>query len=661
MTDRVRRIYRQIQAVVISPQSFFVRNQTVERPVDIVAESCEKDLQRGIWIMKKISSYIWDYKFSYLGAIASLLIAVTLDMMGPRLMALVVDDVIVGGNIAELKYLLLGFLGVGIGRCVFQYVKEYTFDKNGIRISADMRRDLFRHVQGLSADFFDRTNTGELMARVKEDIDRIWDAIGYVGMLLIEVIYHTSIILISMYLLNWKLALLPTAAMVMCGTIALLMERKLGQVYEEISEENARLNTVAEENLAGVRTVKAFAREKHEIGKFLSHNKRYYELNMQQSRVFVRYYPFFSVVSKVLPILTILVGGGFVIKGQMTLGQMTAFVEYSTNIVWPMEMLGWLTNSFSAAVASNKKVRKIYEEKPTIMENAEPVRIEQVAGKVCFDHVSFHKADMYEILHDISFTVEAGRTLGIMGATGAGKTSIVQLLQRMYDATEGAIYLDDVNIKELSLEQLRTSVSYVMQDVFLFSDTINDNIKLGKKERLDFQTVRRASVQAQASDFIERMEETYDTVIGERGVGLSGGQKQRISIARALAKRDPILVLDDSTSALDMETEQMIQQTLRELEGTTKIIIAHRISAVRHADEIIVLENGSIAERGTHEELLAKRGLYFETYESQYGDMDTAAILQQTINLLPETGNSKETVTEAEKQKGGEIYGSQLI
>ena len=611
--------------------------------------------------MKKISSYIWDYKFSYLGAIASLLIAVTLDMMGPRLMALVVDDVIVGGNIAELKYLLLGFLGVGIGRCVFQYVKEYTFDKNGIRISADMRRDLFRHVQGLSADFFDRTNTGELMARVKEDIDRIWDAIGYVGMLLIEVIYHTSIILISMYLLNWKLALLPTAAMVMCGTIALLMERKLGQVYEEISEENARLNTVAEENLAGVRTVKAFAREKHEIGKFLSHNKRYYELNMQQSRVFVRYYPFFSVVSKVLPILTILVGGGFVIKGQMTLGQMTAFVEYSTNIVWPMEMLGWLTNSFSAAVASNKKVRKIYEEKPTITENAEPVRIEQVAGKVCFDHVSFHKADMYEILHDISFTVEAGRTLGIMGATGAGKTSIVQLLQRMYDATEGAVYLDDVNIKELSLEQLRTSVNFVMQDVFLFSDTINDNIKLGKKERLDFKTVRRASVQAQASDFIERMEETYDTVIGERGVGLSGGQKQRISIARALAKRDPILVLDDSTSALDMETEQMIQQTLRELEGTTKIIIAHRISAVRHADEIIVLENGSIAERGTHEELLAKRGLYFETYESQYGDMDTAAAWQQTINLLPETGNRKETVTEAEKQKGGETDGSQFI
>ncbi len=569
--------------------------------------------------MKKISSYIWDYRFSYLGAVLSLVIAVTLDMLAPRLTARVVDDVIVGGNMGELKFLLLGFLGIGLGRCIFQYMKEYTFDKNGTRISGDMRRDLFRHIQSLSADFFDRTNTGELMARVKEDIDHIWDAVGYVGMLLIEVFYHTSIILVCMYMLNWKLALIPTAAMLLCGSIAVIMERKLGVVYEEISEENAALNTVAEENLAGVRTVKAFAREKFEIDKFLSHNKRYYDLNMAQSKVFVRYYPFFTVVSKVLPLLTILVGGKFVINGEMTLGQMTAFVEYSMNIVWPMEMLGWLTNSFSSAVASNKKIKKIYEEKPTVTEVTNPVKLEKVRGKVSFDHVSFHKADQYEILHDICFTVEEGKTLGIMGATGAGKTSIIQLLQRMYDATDGAIYLDDVDIRTLTLEQLRTSVSYVMQDVFLFSDTINENIKLGKKSCLDFSTVRKASTDAQASEFIERMAKQYDTVIGERGVGLSGGQKQRISIARALAKRDPILVLDDSTSALDMETEHLIQQTLQTLDHTTKIIIAHRISAVRHADEILVLAGGAIAERGTHEELLARKGLYYETYESQYG------------------------------------------
>lgn len=570
--------------------------------------------------MKKISTYIWENKIPYLLAVASLLIAVTLDMMAPRLTKSVVDDVIVGGNMGKLKFLLLGFLGIGVGRCTFQYIKEFTFDKVGSKISAQMRRDLFVHIQSLSADFFDRTNTGELMARVKEDIDIIWDALGFVGMLLIEVFYHTGIVLVCMYMLNWKLALIPTAAMLFCGTIAIIMEKKLGAVYEEISEENAVLNTVAEENLAGVRTVKAFAREKFEIGKFLSHNKRYYELNMKQSRLFVKYDPYFSVVSKLLPLLTILVGGRFVIAGEMTLGEMTAFVEYSNNIVWPMEMLGWLTNSFSSAVASNKKIKKIYQEKPSITEVEEPVILDKIQGKVSFDKVSFHKADMYEILHDISFTLEPGKTLGIMGATGAGKTSIVQLLQRMYDATGGTISIDGVDIRQLSLEQLRTNISSVTQDVFLFSDTINENIKLGKKSTTDFKVVRKASTDAQASEFIERMEGQYDTVIGERGVGLSGGQKQRISIARALSKKDPILILDDSTSALDMETEHLIQETLETLTDTTKIIIAHRISAVRHADEILVLQDGGIAERGTHESLLAQKGLYYETYLAQYGD-----------------------------------------
>ena len=571
--------------------------------------------------MKKISTYIWENKLSYFVAVAAILIAVTLDMMSPRLTKLVVDDVIVGGDIAKLKYLLLGFLGIGAGRCIFQYVKEYTFDSTASKITAQMRKDLFVHIQSLSADFFDKTNTGELMARVKEDVDHIWDALGYVGMLLIEVAYHTTIILVSMYMLNWKLALIPTVSMIFCAVIALMMERKLGNVYEEISEENAVLNTVAEENLAGVRTVKAFAREKFEIKKFLSHNQRYYELNMKQSKVFVKFYPYFSVISKLLPLLTILVGGKFVIGKEMTLGEMTAFVEYSTNIVWPMEMLGWLTNSFSSAVASNKKIRKIYQESSSITEVENPVVLDKIQGKICFEHVGFHKADMYEILHDISFTLEPGKTLGIMGATGAGKTSIVQLLQRMYDATDGTISIDDIDVRNLSLEQLRTSISYVMQDVFLFSDTINENIKLGKKSTTDFNTVRKASTDAQASEFIERMERKYDTVIGERGVGLSGGQKQRISIARALSKKDPILVMDDSTSALDMETEHLIQETLDKLRDTTKIIIAHRISAVRNADEILVLQDGAIAERGTHESLLSAKGLYYETYLAQYGDM----------------------------------------
>ena len=481
-----------------------------------------------------------------------------------------------------------------------------------------MRKDLFAHIQTLSMSYFDNTNTGELMARVKDDIDKIWNALGYVGMLVIEVIIHVSFVLYCMFRLNWKLAFLPLTTMIICGTVAIVMERKLDKIYEEISEENAVLTTVAEENLAGVRTVKAFAREKYEIEKFKSHNKRYYDLNVSQAKTLVRYYPIFQFVGKALPVATTILGGVSVMNGTMSLGALVAFVEYSRNCTWPMEMLGWLTNDVSSAVASYKKIKKIYAQTAEIKDEEQPVTLEHVEGKVEFSHVSF-AIEGKEILNDVSFLLPAGKTLGIMGATGSGKTSLTHLLQRFYDATDGCIRVDDTDIRKLKLKQLRSNISVVLQDVFLFSDTIEENIKMGKRKKLEMEEIRNAAEDARAKSFIEKMEEQYDTVIGERGVGLSGGQKQRISIARALAKHAPILVLDDSTSALDMETEHEIQKTLNELEDTTKLIIAHRISAVRHADEIIYLQDGKIAERGTHEELLEKKGLYYQTYLAQYG------------------------------------------
>lgn len=569
--------------------------------------------------MKKLSTYLLEHKLGYLFAISSMVISVALDMVSPQLTKRIIDDVIIGGQTAKLVYLLGGILVVGLGRCIFQYTKEFTFDVIGSRIASDMRKNIFAHIQSLSADFFDRNNTGELMARVKDDIDRIWDALTYIVMLLIEVGVHTCIVLFCMYSLNWKLALIPTVAMIFCAFVAVLMERKLGAIYEQISEENAALNTVAEENLAGVRTVKAFAREKHEIRKFLSHNRRYYDLNMKQSKVFVKYYPYFQIVTRLLPLVILLLGGRLVMQEQFTLGSLGAFVEYSMNIVWPMEMLGWLSNGLSSAIASNRKIKKIYDQKPTIQEPDSPIRPEQIKGEIIFDHVSFHKEDLHPILMDISFHVNPGHSIGIMGATGSGKSSIIHLLQRLYDSTSGSISLDGINIKELSLGQLRGSMSLVMQDVFLFSDTIHENVKLGKKDKIDHDTVKAAAADAQADSFIEHMDSQYDTVIGERGIGLSGGQKQRISIARALAKKNPILILDDSTSALDMETEHLIWQTLNELEHTTKVIIAHRISAVCKADEILILENGSVKERGSHDELMALKGLYYHTYQAQYG------------------------------------------
>lgn len=570
--------------------------------------------------MSKLKELILKHKWNYAFALLAMIISISLDMLAPQLTRHVIDDVVVGGRQKLLTSLLLGFLTIGIGRCVFQYVKEFTCDATGSKIASELRKDLFHHIQGLSANFFDKNNTGELMARVGDDVNKIWDVLSYIGMLLAEVAIHTLIVLYCMYSLSWKLAILPTIGMAAAALVAIAMEHRLGAVYEAISEENAQLNNVAEENLAGVRTVKSFAREKHEIKKFLSHNQRYYDLNMQQSRVFVKYYPYLQVITRLLPFLVLLPGGYLVIQDQLTLGELSAFVEYSTNIVWPMEMLGWLTNGFSAALASNRRINKIYAEEPAIKEPEQPVILPDIKGSIEFSHVSFAKEDGYEILHDVSFSVEAGKTIGIMGATGAGKTSIINLLDRLYDVTKGSITMDGVDIRKLRLEQLRKSISFVMQDVFLFSDTISENVKLGKKETLQFSAIQKAAHAAQADGFIERMDKQYETIIGERGVGLSGGQKQRISIARALSKKSPILVFDDSTSALDMETESMIQESLSGLNGTTKIIIAHRISAVKEADEIIVLENGSIAERGTHASLLEQKGLYYETYMAQYGE-----------------------------------------
>lgn len=568
--------------------------------------------------MKKLHTYIGKHWLGYVFAIFCMIAAIVLDMIYPMITESIIDDVMLNGKTELLFSLLVGIVVVGIGRSITGYFKEFTFDKLASTIGSEMRKDLFQHIQSLSMNFFAKTNTGELMARVKDDVDNVWNVLGFIGMLLIEVAIHVSIVLYCMFIRNWKLALLPLFVMIISGVAAVIMEKKLDKVYEGISEENAVLTTVAQENLAGVRTVKAFAREKFEIEKFLSHNNRYYELNITQSKVMAKYYPIFQFVGKALPVITTVLGGISVMKGKMSLGALVAFVEYTRNCTWPMEMMGWLTNGLSSGIASYKKIKKIYDEKPEIDNKQDAVVLEEIAGDITFENVSF-SVEGNEILKDINFRLPAGKTLGIMGATGSGKTSIINLLQRFYDVSAGSIKVDGVDIRDLTMKQLRSNVSVVLQDVFLFSDTIEENIKMGQRKSLSKEEIHYAANRAKASQFIEKLEEQYETVIGERGVGLSGGQKQRISIARAFSKKSPILVLDDSTSALDMETEVEIQKNLNRLQGITKIIIGHRISAVRHADEIIYLEDGKIAERGTHEELLSKNGLYYQTYQAQYG------------------------------------------
>ena len=554
-------------------------------------------------------------------AVMFMLIAIALDMIYPKITEIIVNESIVGRDFHRLGILLAAILLIGIGRSVFGYFKEFTFDRNCITIGTEMRKDLFDHIQGLSLDYFDDTNTGELMARVKDDIDAVYSMVGMNAMMGMEVLLNVIVVLYFMITLNPVLTILPVICMAICGTTAIIMEKDLDKVFDEMSEENAKLTTVAEENLAGVRTVKAFAREQMEIEKFRKHNENYYNLNMKEAKLNVRYYPIFQLAAMLLPVMCAVLGGIAVINGKMTLGSLTAYIIYSRNCTWPMEEIGWIVNGFSSSFASLKKIRKIYAEHSTLAENTDPVKVEGIEGNVEFSHVSLSFGDK-QVLKDVSFNLPSGKTLGIMGETGSGKSTIINLLQRFYDPSEGDILIDGVRIKDMELGQVRSATAVVMQESFLFSDSIEENIRMGRRDEMTREEIESAARMAQANGFIEKLEDAYETVIGERGVGLSGGQKQRISIARAISKHAPILVLDDSTSALDMETEAEIQKTLDSITGVTRVIVAHRISAVRNADEIIFLKDGEIAERGSHSQLLAKKGLYYDTYVAQYGSQE---------------------------------------
>ncbi len=614
-----------------------------------------------------LTGYVKKYALLYLIAVVCMTAGTMLDQIAPLIVQHIVDDVLVARNMDLLQLLLLGILGIGVGRCFLQYAKEFLCDVAGSKIASEIRINLFGKIQSLSANFFDGINSGELMSRVKDDVDRIWDIAAFMGILMAEVVIRTVSTLYFMMRIHWQLALIPAAGMICAGIIAILMEKQLDKLYGAVAQEGSEMNNVAAENLAGVRTVKAFAREGFEIAKFHKHNQKFYELNIDLSRVFVKFNPVIQLITRLLAVISLLLGGLIVMRGnplpggqEMTVGELIAFIVYVNGMIWPMEMLGWLTNGFSSAKASVKRLNKIYEQMPDITDRSEGGKLDEALsgalfsqfdlnGDIAFEHVTYEvsgkpaKSDDEDddseedgrknddrkpsedacprkILDDVSFSIKAGQTLGIMGATGSGKTTIINLLKRMYDVSGGCIRLDGIDIRELPLPTLRRAVSCVMQDIFLFSDTIEGNVRLGERETITVPEVRSALTQSHAAEFVDRMEEKEQTVIGERGVGLSGGQKQRITIARALARKTPVLVLDDSTSALDTETEQEIQRVLAELSGMTKIIIAHRISAVRKADKIIVLDKGRIAEEGTHEELLARGGLYKETYDSQYGE-----------------------------------------
>ncbi|NLM51420.1 MAG: ABC transporter ATP-binding protein [Firmicutes bacterium] len=567
--------------------------------------------------MKRLFKYIWRYKFLYIIPVFSMLVAVGLDMFNPIVSQKIIDDVILGGEHEKLARLLFAFLGITAGRASFGYLRNYFFDYAGSKISVEIRTDLFNHIQKLPFSYFDNVNTGEIMARTTEDVHTIWTTLAFALRAFSEQILYLIIATILLFTTEWKLALLTFCIMPLLLYLAFKLEKKISAAFGALSDQNADLNTCAQENLAGVRVVKAFGREQYEIKKFFRENEGYCQRNIDVAKIWSKYHPGIEFISNFILVLVISVGGMFVVRSQLTLGELVKFNGYVMMLVWPMRMLGFLTNMLARCNASAKKIAKIMAIEPTITSPKDAVVPKEFKGHVVFENVSFKYNDEY-VLQDININAPPGSTIAIMGTTGAGKSSIINLIGRYYDCTEGRILVDGIDVKKMDLQALRNNIAVVMQDTFLFSDTLYENITFGVDNFAD-KDFQEAVADAQVEEFVQELEDGYETIVGERGVGLSGGQKQRVSIARALLKKSKVLILDDATSALDMETEYLIQQAL-EKRKVTKFIIAHRISAVKNADEILIVENGRIVERGTHESLLRRKGKYYAIYREQFKD-----------------------------------------
>lgn len=570
------------------------------------------------------TQWIWRYAKKNRGriilAILFLLINAALIVVNPYLGGMVIDDVINQQQTHLLIPLLLIMIATTVIRTIVRYAYQLLFERVGQNTLYHLREDLYHKLQELDFDFFNHTRVGDIMARMTGDTDAIRHFVSWVTYNIGECFLWFFSAVVVMSFIDWKLMLALVAVTPIIFLLTNQMSKKAHPLFFEIRESFSRLNSMVEENIGGNRVVKAFARENYEIDKFKAYNQDFKTRNMASAEVSRTYLPWLDGLAGSLNVIALVLGGIFVINGDMTLGDLVAFNGYLWMLNNPMRMSGWLINDVQRFSAACIKIRQMLAQESKIPVH-EKKALEPIKGFVEFKHVSFHFSDDPDqnVLEDVSFKIGPGQTLGILGETGSGKTTLVNLVGRFYDPTEGEVLIDGKNAKEYPVRQMRENISMVMQDVFLFSNTISDNIAFGNP-LADENFIRQMAVVADADTFISRMPQGYETIVGDRGVGLSGGQKQRISLARALAKDPSILILDDTTSAVDMETESKIQQELTKLTGEkTTFIIAHRISSVREADQILMMEKGRVIEQGTHEELVAKKGRYFEVYQKQLG------------------------------------------
>ena len=585
---------------------------------------------KWLWGLMDKKYHKWHVLALCISAVSSLML-----LINPHLTSIMVDRVfptkkaIEAGAVPEFDLLvpiLLIILGVRVFREGMRYLMIVIVEKSSQNVIFNLRTRLFTRLQYQDTRFFDRHRTGDLMTRMSADTDWCRHFLSYIDFQAVDSVVMFLSTSIYLFLVNWQLALALVLVTPILMLITKIYSKGVRKLFMGMRERQSEMNAAAQENIAANRVIKAFAREEYEKEAFDSKSNAFRDAHLAINKRWLTFFPFIEILANAMTLITLFFGGYLLIQtnlgstfwAPLSLGQLQIFTSLSWALSVPMRQLGNLLNDWQRFITCSNKVMELEMSKADIVDAPDAVPHEKVQGAIEFRNVSFAH-DGAQVLTDVSFSVKPGSTLAIMGPTGSGKTTIIQLLSRLYDVKSGEILVDGCDVRRWKLQELRDGIGTATQDVFLFSDTVEGNIAFGD-QNLTEEEVHDFARRAAAGDFIKELSEGYDTIVGERGVGLSGGQKQRIALARALAVKPGILVMDDTTSAVDMETEQYIQQQLRELPyECTKVIIAQRISSVKDADQILILQDGQITERGTHQELLQGRGYYWETYCLQNG------------------------------------------
>ena len=576
--------------------------------------------------------WLWEnlkgYRSKYIMALCLSVVCNILYITAPYFQSKIIDTFISNDNAAEnlrlhkdlFLWLIGGMVFFTFLRTCCQYACNMYYETASQGMIYRIRTHLFRRIENQDMAFYDKYRTGDLMTRLTGDLDMVRHMVSWVIKGVVESVALFTASMVYFFVIDWRTALCILSLTPAIYFITIRFSKKAGPVYHVVREKQSALNTAAQENISGNRVVKAFAREEYEIKKFNEKNVEYSEANKNASLLWLKYQPVIDLVAGSLSVVLILFGGIFMINRHLSMGQYVAISGLLWAVSNPMRNMGNYVNDLNRFMACAGKIIEIYYASPMIVDRADANETEErIKGDIEFKNVSF-SVDDKKILNNISFKINAGETVAIMGETGSGKTSLINLIPRFFDADSGEVLVDNINVKMHKLHDLRHNIGVASQDVLLYSDTIDSNISFGDSE-LDEEYVKKCARLSDADGFIEKLPNKYDTIVGERGVGLSGGQKQRISLARAIAVKPAILILDDTTSAVDMETEANIQHSLsNELDfPCTKIIIAQRISSAKNADKIIILRGGQIEDIGTHDELISHDGYYRQIYELQSG------------------------------------------